>query len=475
MSRKPSDDTAADPGEESSRATAGPLGPPKNDSEEPSQGLKRRAMRGGILEMAFYGAAQVLRLGSNLLLTRLLFPEAFGLMTTVAVFNTGLIMLSDVGIEQSVIQNERGDDPDFVNTAWTIQVLRGWGLYLLALLLTYPMAHLEAEMDLLWLLPVGSLSVPIAALGSTAEFTLRRRVQPGRILMLDFAAQFIGVATMLVWAFVSPTIWSLVAGNIVREAFRAAGTHILLPVGYRNRFRWHGPSRAAIATFGRWILGSSAVFYLAGFADRLLLLPFIGAERLGIYSIAALLSEAAFAVIGKVIHGVVFPVFSRVREQGRAELQKVYYQARLRLDALAMTAIGLLATVGPWAVHLLWDSRYDDAGWMLQVLCVKAATRTIFVPADYCLMSLGLVKFGFLNNLARTIFLFAGIPIAYHFAGELGVLWTVALSDLPSIFILWPVLYRHGVLRLEREALSWVFFGMGAAVGWPLARLLKSF
>jgi len=447
-------------------------GEPSGESGEEGS-LEKRAVRGSILEMGFYGASQVLRLGSNLLLTRLLFPEAFGLMTSLAVFNTGLIMLSDVGIEQSVIQSEKGEEKDFLNTAWTLQVIRGWGLYAVALLLTYPMAILEQQDELLWLIPVGSLSVPLAALGSTAEFTLRRRVEPGRILMLDFAAQVVGVGTMVVWAWLSPSIWALVAGNIVREAFRSAGTHLMLPVDYKNRFRMHKPSRDAIAKFGRWILGSSAVFYLAGFADRLVLLPYIGAERLGIYSIAALLSEAAFTVIGKVIHGVVFPVFSRVGEAGRDQLRIFYYRARLRLDALAMTAVGLLATLGPFFVHLLWDDRYADAGWMLQILALKAGTRTVFVPADYCLMSIGLVRFGFFNNLARAIWIFAGIPIGYAVAGEVGVFWAVALSDLPSVFILWPVLAREKLLRLDRELLSWVFAAFGAALGWLIARGLE--
>jgi len=445
-------------------------------SEAPEAGepsLEKRAVKGSILEMGFYGAAQVLRLGSNLILTRLLFPEAFGLMTTLAVFNTGLIMLSDVGIEQSVIQNEKGDDEDFVNTAWTVQVLRGWGLYAVALLLTYPMAILEQQDALLWLIPVGSLSVPIAALGSTSEFTLRRRIQPGRILMLDFAAQMVGVGTMVIWAWIDPSIWALVGGNIVRETFRSAGTHLVLPVGYKNRFRMHAASREAIAKFGRWILGSSAVFYLAGFADRLVLLPYLGAERLGIYSIAALLSEAAFTVIGKVIHGVVFPVFSRVGEEGRDQLRTFYYRARLRLDALAMPAVGLLATLGPFFVHLLWDDRYADAGWMLQILAIKAGTRTVFVPADYCLMSVGLVRYGFFNNVARAVFIFAGIPIGYSVAGEAGVFWAVALSDLPSVFILWPILAREKLLRLDRELLAWVFAGMGAGIGWLIARGLE--
>ena len=93
-------------------------------------GLRAKAMRGSAMTIISFGGQNVLRLGSNLILTRLLFPEAFGLMALVQVFMGGLQMFSDLGIQASIIQNSRGDDPDFLNTAWTIQVIRGTCLWL---------------------------------------------------------------------------------------------------------------------------------------------------------------------------------------------------------------------------------------------------------------------------------------------------------------------------------------------------------
>ena len=90
--------------------------------------LKALAMRGSLWIMGGYGMSQALRMGCNLILTRLLFPEAFGLMTLVNTVLIGLGMFSDVGTNQSVIQNERGEDPAFLNTAWTIHIIRGFAL-----------------------------------------------------------------------------------------------------------------------------------------------------------------------------------------------------------------------------------------------------------------------------------------------------------------------------------------------------------
>lgn len=70
-------------------------------------------------------AGQVLRLVSNLIMTRLLVPEMFGVMAVANTVIIGLALCSYIGLHHNIIQSSRGDDPDFLNTAWTMQVIRG--------------------------------------------------------------------------------------------------------------------------------------------------------------------------------------------------------------------------------------------------------------------------------------------------------------------------------------------------------------
>jgi hypothetical protein len=90
-----------------------------------SASLNRLALSGVIWTIAGYGASQVMRFGGNLILTRLLLPEYFGLMALVNIPIIGLQLFSDVGIIPSIVQNKRGDEPGFYNTAWTLQIVRG--------------------------------------------------------------------------------------------------------------------------------------------------------------------------------------------------------------------------------------------------------------------------------------------------------------------------------------------------------------
>ena len=98
-----------------------------------SLSINKLAMRGAIWTFVGYGVGQSLRLGSNLILTRLLVPEMFGLMSLINVFILGLSLFSDIGVGPSIIQHKRGDEPEFYNTAWTLQVIRGGALWLICL------------------------------------------------------------------------------------------------------------------------------------------------------------------------------------------------------------------------------------------------------------------------------------------------------------------------------------------------------
>src|ERR1700729_1195426 len=85
----------------------------------PQKSLKSRAIRASAWTMVGYFGGQVIRLGSNVILTRMLFPGAYGEIVLVGIFFQGLQMFSDVGIGPSIIRSNRGDDPLFLNTAWT--------------------------------------------------------------------------------------------------------------------------------------------------------------------------------------------------------------------------------------------------------------------------------------------------------------------------------------------------------------------
>src|SRR5580658_9203711 len=149
-----------------------------------------RALKGTYFIVAFYGMALGMRFVGSIILTRLFAPELFGLMTLLTTVIVGLNLFSHIGLEDSIIQNPRGDDEAFINTAWTIQVLRGIFLWVVILLLAWPVAKFY-EPRLLWLLPVVGFGCVIAGFCSPNLLTLSRHLGVGRLSLLELISQFV--------------------------------------------------------------------------------------------------------------------------------------------------------------------------------------------------------------------------------------------------------------------------------------------
>ena len=175
--------------------------------------LRKLAIRGTVWTLLGYGMSQCLRLGANLCLTRLLVPEMFGLMALVNVFILGLTLFSDIGIAPSIIQHDRGDEPDFLNTAWTLQIIRGVGLWLCCLLLALPVANFYGEPKLSWLIPIVGFTTVISGFNSTALFTFKRQISLGKLTVFELVIQLSSLSIMLAWAWFHRSIWALVVGQ----------------------------------------------------------------------------------------------------------------------------------------------------------------------------------------------------------------------------------------------------------------------
>src|SRR5207249_2471425 len=115
---------------------------------------KARTIRSSLWTLGGYASNQIIRLGSSLILARLLLPYDFGLAALVSMFVNMFQQFSDVGLGPAIIQSRRGDDPRFLNTAWTIGVVRGFVLWGCACAVAWPVAKFYHEPILLPLIIV---------------------------------------------------------------------------------------------------------------------------------------------------------------------------------------------------------------------------------------------------------------------------------------------------------------------------------
>ncbi len=417
--------------------------------------LKKLAYRGAIWTLAGYGSSQVMRFGSNLILTRLLVPEYFGLMALVNTFRAGIELFSDLGIPQSIVNNERGDEPDFRNTAWTLQIVRGFILWVLCLLITAPVARFYNDSRLIWLIPLMGFSSVIDGFCSTSTLTCERRMDLGKLTRFDLIVQVMTIFTFVIWAWVSPSIFALAMGVILGAIYRTASSYLLIP-GYVNRFAWDSDALKDILSFGRWMFISSALMFVSDQADRLILGKLLSFKILGVYTIAYTLASIPREMIKKLSFRVIFPAIANQLDLPRASLRaKILRQRRTLLLGCAIL-LAALVTVGDLIIATLYDRRYDEAQWMMPILCCGIWFSLLFYTISPALLAIKKPLYSAQSNFARFVMIGIGLPLAFYRFGTLGAIIAIAIGDFP--------LYIVNLIGLRREKLSCISQDIQATV-----------
>lgn len=435
--------------------------------------LRRRILSAGAWTTAGYFVSQAIRFGSNLLMTRILVPEMFGLMAIAAMVMYGLALISDVGLGPNIVYSRRGADPVFLNTAWSIQITRGLLMAAIALLASFaivaanalglvPQATVYAKPQLPLVIASLSIGAAVSGFESTKLFEASRNLLNHRLTQVEITSQLFGLACMLGWVFWDRSVWSLVAGNLGGSVMKTFLSHRVLP-GTANRWHWDPVAFHEIIHFGKWIFLSSLLGFLINSGDRILLGGMLTASLLGVYSIAYLMSNSVENVVGKLIADVSYPALSEVHRTDPTRLRHVYYRFHGIIASFCYILAGALMVCGHTLIGTIYDRRYERAGWMLEILAVGLLALP-FRLAPYCFQTLGMPKLHSHIIALRLLTLFVLTPLGLHLWGLHGALWGIVAASLAGLplTIFYSIRSRLFDLRKELVLVPLVPAGMAA-------------
>ncbi len=420
-------------------------------------------------------ASQLLRLFSSLVLTRLLAPEAFGLVVTLQTVYLGLVLLSDLGVWQSVVNAPAVDDRRFLGTAFAVQLARGALLAativlaaaaLAAAQFTWPLglSGVYAHPQLPAMLCLFCIMALVQGLESMKLALAQRRLHTDLLARLELTSQVIGILVTLSLALHSASAWALVIGSVAAALARMALSHLWL-AGPPAALCWDKAHAQGLLRFGKWIALSSVIGFIAAHGEKLLLGGLLPAAVVGVYAIAATLMSAVVAVINGLNGRLVFPALSRAWRAGLPEALTVYRRVQRLADWLLGGLAGLLLAAGHWAVDALYDSRYAEAGWMLQCLAVgliglrfQVLEQLMFAMSRPALVSL--------SNGCRALALALLVPSGYALAGLHGALAAIVLAQFAGWPVAWHFRAALGLNRAKAEAVWPIAMALGFAAGW---------
>ncbi len=425
-------------------------------------------------------ASQLLRLASNLILTRLLAPAAFGLMAAVSTIYFALSMFSDLGVWQSVVKSQQGAHKPFIGTAQSIEFLRGLvlaGLVVLTAGGLYVAAHYGAfKQDTVFADPQLAMMVAFVGLISildglvSMKLALAERSLKGDLVAkLELSAQLItAVATaLIVW--VSGSVWGLLWGWLISSFSRVLLSNFYLP-GPFIRPCWEGIFASEIYQYGKWIFISSIIGFLADNGEKIIFARYLSATQFGIFSIATALLGAVAAIYSTLLGKVIFPGLSMAIND-RLGIERLYARFQQMADVFVGLLAGGLLMSGQWVVRILYDPRYSEAGWMFQLLglCMVGLRYQVVEQLMFASNRPDLVS---ANNLIRGVSLVVCIPIGFYLGAERGAILAVVLVQFSS----WPLCiyfkWTQGLLVFRTEYMWVPAFAVGMGAGYCLDLIL---
>lgn len=409
-----------------------------------------------------YGATQVLRLVTNIVLARLLAPELFGTMMLINTLRMGCELFTDIGVGQGIVTRPDGDSRRYISTAWTLQTLRGLLLFALAWAVASPLADFFNEPQLEELIPVAALIFVTTGMTSPTRFILQRQMKVRLLTTFEFTWTLITSVITVALAYAMPGIWALMLGFLIGSALPAIASFFL--VDYRlHRFALDPAAVRSIFSIGKWMFASSLIYFAAMNFDRLYFARAIPFAMLGVYSIARTYAEAAMLFVHQLGGLLIFPRIAAQAERGEALRRSIAPKRRLALAGVAILLGGGVAGADT-IIELLYDQRYHAAGPILTILLAGSWFAVLATFADAMILGVGAPSGVALGNAVKLAWTIAMLPLALAYSGMAAAIAVLAAADAVRYAALAYGKRRHGLSFLRQDLAFTVLFVITALV-----------
>lgn len=336
--------------------------------------VKARAQKGVLVLAARTLASQGLRVVSALFLSRLLFPEDYGLFGIVAYATSLGAYLGDLGLSAALVRQPREPTAEERSTIF-------WSHQALTAVVAALVVALAPQLVAAYALGPQALSMVYAMAGGLFFSSLRviplmaleRKLAFAAIARAELIENLAQVMTTIGLAALGCGAWSLVAGGLVRGAVGLLCLWHAAP--WRPRLTFHGAVLQRLLGFGlAYQLPPLVAAFTAGWVP-LVVGHVLGKDAVGLVNWAWALASTPM-MISAILNRVAFPAYCRLQDDpvGFAD----YLRTSLRrLSATLCLLIPLAALAVPVAVPLLFGERWVPAVPLVQWFSVECILVTL--------------------------------------------------------------------------------------------------
>jgi len=437
-----------------------------------SNTLSRRASRGALWLTAGSGTEQALRLARNMLLARILAPEAFGVMAIVIAVNAGFQSFTELGIKQAIIQNPQARRREYLNGAWWLALVRGILLYSVAFAGAPLIARFYNNPSLASLLRVAFLGILFSGAVSTKAYVAVKDMDFKRWVSVYHLGGILGISTTVTLALAIRSVWALVIGFAVEAAARCALSYIVCP--FKPGFLFKKADFAALLRFAKGMLGLPILTFIFLRTDIFVIGKLCTATELGYYSMAVALAQIPIQ-FSTIAADIMMPAFSEMQRE-LDNINRSILQITSAIASLGFPIIVLLSIAGKDLLSLFYGAQYGRAAVPFAIVFATALIRVCSLPIATVYLAIGRPALHRLFVGVRALLIIILILPAVRMFGLVGAA-TAGLISMMIAYLFQAVQIRKLTrlnlwLYLLLFARAIAFSSIGVAIWLLISRLL---
>ena len=399
--------------------------------------LREKTIRGGSARIAAQGASLIVRVGSMMVLARLLSPRDFGLVGMVTAFTGVLGLFRDFGLSAASVQRASVTEAQTSTLFW-INVLVGGILTGGAATAATVVASFYREPRLFWVTIVVAIGFLINGAGVQHSAILQRQMRFTALAFIDILSLIVSAVIAIGMAKLGYGYWALVAMAV---SLPLTGTLALwLTTTWVPGPPHWGEGIRSMMRFGGTMTLNGLVMYVASNFEKVLLGRFWGAEAIGIYGRAYQLVRIPTDNLNSAVGEVAFAALSRLQNDPD-RLKRYFLKGYSLVVALTLPITIACALFADDLILVLLGPKWKNTAAIFRLLAPTILVYAIANPLGWLLNSLGLVGRGLRISLAFAPFIIVGYAIGLPY-GPNGV--ALAYS---AVMILWVVPFVAWAVR----------------------------
>ncbi len=356
----------------------------ESDVPEP---LANRVIRGGFYVFALNLICRGFEFVRTIILARLLLPSDFGLVGAAGAAIAAIEAFSGTGFTHALIQ-KKGSTAGYLDTAWLVSAIRGLLIFGILFFCAPLVARFFGNEAIIWVLRATAFTSVLSGFTNIGIVYFQKNLRFERQLLLDFAVVLVSLFVSITLAIKLRSVWAIVYGGLAGSFIKLILSYALH--SYRPKLRFDFAKAAELFGYGKWILGSSILWFIVLQGDDIFVGKMLGLTLLGFYQLAYRIGNIPATEISHVINRVTFPAYSKLQDEPQ----------RLRhafLDVLQLTSIILIPLVGA-----IFSLAYDFINIFVGYKWVQ------MVPAMKVLALAGLIRA--IGVTSGSVFLATGKP-----------------------------------------------------------------